>query len=158
MRRMTPDELQLLRTLLQREPVAALATLHKGDPAVSMVPFAMWPERQVLLLHVSSLSPHTQDMQRHPSVSLLVTGQEAETPLALPRVSITGQASTIEPESADHAKARSVYLAKLPDAEPLFGFGDFSLVAIAPTSFRFVAGFGRAMALVGERMAPVWQA
>ena len=154
---MTSEELHLLRTLLHRQPVAALATLHKGEPAVSMVPFAVWPERQVLLVHVSALSTHTQDMQRHPGVSLLVTGQEADTPLALPRVSVTGQARTIERESADHAHARSIYLAKLPDAEPLFDFGDFSLVAISPTSLRFVAGFGRAMALVGERMAEVWQ-
>lgn len=154
---MTPDELHLLRTLLYRQPVAALATLHKGEPAVSMVPFAVWPQRQVLLLHVSSLSTHTQDMQRHPTVSLLVTGQEAESPLALPRVSLTGQARSLERESAEHVSARSIYLAKLPEAEPLFAFGDFSLVAIAPTSLRFVAGFGRAMALVGERMAEIWQ-
>lgn len=156
---MTPEELDLLRSLLHRQPVAALATLHKGDPSVSIVPFAMWPERQALLIHVSSLSTHTQDMQRHPSVSLLVTGslQDADTPLALPRVSVAGQAAPLPRESADHAAARAAYLAKLPDAEPLFEFGDFSLFTIEPTSLRFVAGFGRALSVVGERMAQVWQ-
>ena len=156
---MTPEELHLLRSLLHHQPVAALATLHKDDPAVSMVPFAVWPERQVVLLHVSGLATHTQDMQRHPNVSLLITGQlqDADTPLALPRVSMSGRASTLKKESEDHALARAVYLAKLPDAEPLFEFGDFSLFTIAPTSLRFVAGFGRAMSLVGERMAQVWQ-
>ena len=156
---MTPEESSLLRALLHHQPVAALATLHKDDPAVSMVPFALWPERQAVLVHVSALATHTQDMQRHSNVSLLVTGslQDVDTPLALPRVSITGRATGLARESADYAAARSAYLAKLPDAEPLFDFGDFSLFAIEPTSLRFVAGFGRAMAVVGERMAEVWQ-
>lgn len=124
-----------------------------------MVPFALWPERQAVLIHVSGLATHTQDMQRHPNVSLLVMGQvqDADTPLALPRVSLTGRATVLAREDRAHASARATYLAKLPDAEPLFDFGDFSLVAIEPTSLRYVAGFGRAMSLVGERMAAMWQ-
>ena len=155
---MTPEELDLLRSLLHRQPVAALATLHKQDPAVSMVPFAVWPQRQAILIHVSSLSTHTRDMERHPNVSLLVTAQlqDADTPLALPRVSVAGHAVALARDSEDYATARAVYLAKLPDAQPLFEFDDFSLFTIEPTSLRFVAGFGRALSVVGERMADVW--
>ena len=68
------------------------------------------------------------------------------------------QVRTSRPCPADapgHAHAREAYLTKLPDAEPLFGFGDFSLFVIEPESLRFVAGFGRAMAFKAERLREV---
>ena len=157
---MTPEESTLLRRLLLEQPVAALATLHKGEPAVSMVPFAWWPLRNSVLIHVSELATHTQDMQRHAQVSLLVTAtlNEADTPLALPRASIVGHAQALTPDDAHHAVAREVYLAKLPDAEPLFEFGDFSLFEIVPAHLRWVAGFGRAMAVRADALNTLMQA
>ena len=156
---MTDAESQLLKDLLQHQPVAALATLHRGAPAVSMVPFALLPDATGLLIHVSALATHTRDMQRKPEVSLLVTGtlQDAETPLALPRVSVFGRARALARDSDAYALARDVYLHKLPDAEPLFDFGDFSLFVIEPTSARFVAGFGRALSLTKRTWRGVWQ-
>lgn len=150
---MDDADLSLLRNLLREPPVAALATLHRGEPAVSMVPFALGPGGQVLI-HVSRLSTHTADMLAHPGVSLLAMAApgQAETPLALPRVSLQGEARPLEAGSPGHAEARAVYLAKLPDAEPLFDFADFSLFAIQPTVARLVAGFGRAHTVTGERL------
>jgi putative heme iron utilization protein len=154
---MTPEEFSLLRSLLIDQPVTALATLLKGEPAVSMVPFAWWPEASGVVIHVSTLSPHTRDMQQHPSVSCMVTAQlhTVETPLALPRVSLSGQARQVLRDDPAHDRAREVYLAKLPDAEPLFEFGDFSLWVIDVTSARFVAGFGRAMAVMPDALRTV---
>lgn len=155
---MTPEEAQLFKDLLQRQPVAALATLHRGAPAVSMVPFALLPDASGLLIHVSALATHTQDMRRKPEVSLLITGalQDADTPLALPRVSVSGRARALVHDSEDYTAARGTYLRKLPDAEPLFDFGDFSLFVIEPTSARFVAGFGRALSLNKRGWRGVW--
>lgn len=154
---MTPTETSILRTLLNSQPVAALATLHRGGPAVSMVPFALLPGARGLVIHVSRLATHTQDMLEHPAVALLITGTLApgDSPLALPRVSIQGRARPCPADDPDHAEARQAYLARLPDAEPLFSFGDFSLVVIEPESLRFVAGFGRAMAFRAEQLAQV---
>ena len=36
-----PDLAKTLRTLLERQRIASLGTLHKGEPYVSMVPFAL---------------------------------------------------------------------------------------------------------------------
>lgn len=156
---MTPEESQLFKDLLQQQPVAALATLHKGAPAVSMVPFALLPDATGLIIHVSRLATHTQDMLNTPEVSLLVTGvlQDAETPLALPRVSVSGRAQALARDGDAHVAAREAYLRKLPDAEPLFDFGDFSLFVIEPTSARFVAGFGRALSLTAQGWRGVWE-
>jgi hypothetical protein len=93
-------------------------------------------------------------MLDNPAVALLVTASlaEANSPLALPRASIQDQARQCLPESPEYAKAHSAYLAKLPDAEELFSFSDFSLFIVEPKSIRYVAGFGRAVSLTPERM------
>lgn len=121
-----------------------------------MVPFALLPG-QGFVIHVSALATHTKDMIRHAGVSLLVTASLADghSPLALPRASIHGEASTLEPDSAQHALARAAYLDRLPEAEGLFSFADFSLFLIAPRAIRYVAGFGRAMSLTGDALRTV---
>jgi len=140
----------LLRSLLKGQTVAALATLHNGRPAVSMVPFAVSAASHSLAIHVSKLATHTRDMDATPAVALLVTSaQEAGTPpQALPRLSITGTAARCHPEAAEYNAARSAYLARFPDAEPMFSFGDFSLFLIEPSAIRGVAGFGQAWSIV----------
>lgn len=154
---MDSSESLALKSLLDKHTVAALATLHKGEPAVSMVPFALLPKSARFVIHVSRLASHTNDMLAHPAVALLVTGSsdDADTPLALPRVSIQGRAHPCEQESSEYQLARSTYLAKLPDAEELFSFSDFSLFIVECTSARYVAGFGRAMSITPERLAAV---
>lgn len=149
---MDSSEAVALKSLLVKQPVAALATLHDNEPAVSMVPFALLPDGSGLVIHVSRLATHTNDMLAHPSVALLVTGppEDAGTPLTRPRVSFQGQARRCEPESVEYPQARTAYLARLPEAEELFSFPDFSLFIIKPTSARYVAGAGRAMSLTAE--------
>lgn len=155
---MDSSESQALKSLLEQTAVAALATLHKAEPAVSMVPYALVPGTARFIIHVSRLATHTQDMLAHPAVSLLVTAAPASSssPLALPRASVTGQARLCSPGEADYAAARAAYLAKLPDAEELFSFSDFSLFIIEPRTLRYVAGFGRAMSLQAGQLAALW--
>lgn len=145
---MDADTLNALYQTLLVQPVATLATLHDGDPAASMTPVAWLPDGRAVV-HVSRLATHTADMQRHAAVALLVTAPPTPgtSPLALPRLSLQGRASFCPPDDEGHATARAAYLARFADAEPMFGFGDFSLVLIRPDHLRFVAGFGRAHAV-----------
>ena len=55
---MDPNDALLLRRLLATRPVAALATLDRGEPAVSMVPFVLPAGRTDLVIHVSALATH----------------------------------------------------------------------------------------------------
>lgn len=145
------DHFTLLRGLLVGRGVAALATLHDGRPFASMVPFAATTVggRLRLVVHVSGLASHTRDMRADPEVCLLITAAESAgvPPQALPRVSIPAVAEFVPADAPEHAALKAAYLEKFPEAEPLFGFADFAVVALAPTSARFVAGFARAMTL-----------
>ena len=144
-----------LRALLETQPVAALGTLHRGDPAVSMVPFVLPAGETRVFIHVSALATHTADMHQHPRVSLLVMADPGAgaSPQSLPRVTLQADARTLPRDAADdHAAARAAYLDRFPDAAQTFELGDFSIVALKPVSARLVAGFGRAYSLVGDAL------
>jgi heme iron utilization protein len=141
----------ILRQLLHGRMTAALGTLHQGTPFVSMVPYAVAKDGS-FILHVSGLASHTKDMLDNPNVSLLITESEAsgKMPQALARVTVQGRASMLERDSEKNADARKVYLARFPDAAPLFEFSDFKIFIITPVSARIIAGFGQAGSIAGE--------
>lgn len=147
---MNAEQSQALQRLLEGQEVAALGTLHKGEPFVSMVPYALLAQGGAFVIHVSRLATHTRDMETHPGVSLLVmAGRSADVPAqALPRATVQGEARPCPPEDPQHEAARAAYLARFPGSEPLFGFSDFSLFLVVPRSVRFVGGFAQAWSAV----------
>jgi hypothetical protein len=82
-------------------------------------------------------------------VSLMLTQplDEKQDPLALPRLTLQGEAEAISVGSSVHDSAAAAYLARFPQAEMTLGLGDFSFFRIRPTSGRLVSGFGRALSL-----------
>ena len=144
----------VLQQLIHGRMIAALGTLHQGLPFVSMVTYAVARDGS-LILHVSRLAAHTQDMLDNPDVSLLITESEAagKMPQALARVTVQGRAKMLDRDSEKYTDAREVYLSRFPDAAPLFEFSDFSIFVIEPVSARVIAGFGQAVTITGEDFA-----
>jgi hypothetical protein len=149
-----------LNALLASQQVASLGTLHKGERAVSMVPFALLAQGNGVVIHVSSLATHTGDMLDHAGVSLLVIAPPAAdvAAQATPRVAIAGQARQCPVDDPDYPQARQAYLSRFPESEPMFGFGDFSIFFISVRSARLVSGFGRAVSLTAEAFAEALRA
>jgi len=152
---MTPTHTQILRDLLRTQQVAALGTLHRGQPYVSMVPFALRPGGTDFIIHVSQLAAHTKDMLASPQVSLLVVAPPAPGVMAqeLARITVQGEAVQYGPGTPEHAVAKTAYLARFPQSEMMFGFADFSLFAIVPASIRFVGGFAQATTISPQALA-----
>ena len=143
-----------MRDLLRQQDVAALGTLRRDEPFVSMVPYALLADG-ALVVHVSRLATHTRDMEEHPGVSVMVMAARTPgtAPQALARATLQGDARPCPPADPHHAAARAAYLARFPGSEPMFGFADFSLFRIVPRSARFVGGFAQAGSLTGEAYA-----
>ncbi|MFT3718394.1 pyridoxamine 5'-phosphate oxidase family protein [Pseudorhodoferax sp.] len=154
---MNPQQAAVLRGLLLSQQVAALATLHRGAPAVSMVPYALLPQGRGFVLHVSGLATHTADMLAEPAVALLVVAPEGAAPSARerPRASVQGRATPLAADGAAHAEARACYLARFPESAETFGFADFSLFQVAVRAVRFVGGLGDATSILAPRYAEV---
>ena len=143
---MDADTLAAITDLVRTRTVAALGTLHDGAPFVSMVPVGLLPDGAGLVVHVSGLAGHTRDMRHDARVSVLLMQAEGEgTPAqALARLTVQGEARELAAGTPEHTAARDAYLARFPDAAPLFGFGDFALFAVEPGVARFIGGFAQA--------------
>ena len=143
--------------LLKSQPVAALGTLHKGEPFVSMVPYALVPELGAFTIHVSSLATHTQDMIDHAAVSMMVTAMARpdDLPQGLARATFQCQAARCTQDQPHYGDAKRNYLARFPHSEPMFGFGDFSLFTLTPRYMRFVGGFAQATTVMASELAAV---
>jgi len=154
---MNPAHAQTLRDLLHTQEVAALGTLHRGQPYVSMVPFALLPSGAAVIIHVSQLAAHTKDMLASPQVSLLVIATPMPGVIAqeLARITVQGEAVQLAGGTPEHAAAKAAYLSRFPQSEMMFGFSDFSLFAIVPESIRFVGGFAQATTISPETLAEV---
>ena len=150
---MNAELTERLARQLRERTTAALGTLRAGAPYVSMVPYAIAIDGFVV--HVSTLAAHTKDMLADARVSLLIAEPEGggKSPLGLQRVTVQGQARQVSSDAPESPVLSAAYLARFPDAEPMFGFADFSVFLIRPESARFVAGFGQAHSLSGESMA-----
>ena len=143
-----------LRQLLDTQPVAALATIHRGEPAVSMVPFVLPKGSTEIVIHVSALSTHTCDMLEHPRVGFMVMADSRAgvPPQALPRVSLQAVARQLPAEGEEQERARAHYLARFPQSADTFELADFSLFVLHPVSARLIAGFGHAYSVVERRL------
>jgi putative heme iron utilization protein len=145
---------QALAYLIRDTRIAALGTIHEGEPNLAMVAVAFENDFSAFYIHVSKLGKHTTDMEQKPHVSLLFTEKDDQRadPQTLVRVSMQGIAEMIPHNASEYARIKALYLKRFPEAEQLFSLGDFNLWKITPKSGRFVAGFGRAFNLVPEAL------
>jgi putative heme iron utilization protein len=145
---------QTLARIIRSTRLAALGTIHDGEPNLAMVAYAFADDFSDFYIHVSRLGKHTRDMEMDPRVSLLVTESDdyRSDPQTLVRVSMQGTARVIERTEPGYQSIKTIYLKRFPDAEKLFSFGDFNLWGISPREGRFVAGFGQAYNLVPESL------
>ena len=149
-----------LKSLLEGQQVASLATLHNAGPAVSMVPYALLPQGRGFIIHVSRLATHTADMLANPAVALLVVAApgSAASPQELQRATVQGHAQQLNADSAEYSHAEALYLARFPQSEETFGFSDFSLFIVRPQSVRFVGGFAQATSILAREFAAIMSA
>lgn len=148
---------QTLARLIRETRVAALDTLHDGEPNLAMVAYSFAEDFSAFYIHVSRLGKHTTDMEKDPHVSLLITETDDRRadPQTLARVSIRGRAEILPRTDPGYAQVKKNYLERFPEAEQLFSLGDFNLWKITLKAGRFVAGFGRAFNVVPEALRKI---
>ncbi|KAG0578255.1 hypothetical protein KC19_4G009600 [Ceratodon purpureus] len=135
------------RTLVATSSTATLSTIsqkYDGFPLGSMVLYATDDSGRPILA-ISSLSPHTKDLETNSKCSLLIARDAGD--ISDTVVTIIGEAETVS--DAEWESVRSSYLKKHPDAFWV-DFGDFRLVRITPKKIRFLAGSATAFVTFGE--------
>ena len=105
-----------VQSLLQTTRVGMLATLGETLPLASAVPFVALDGWTDLLLHLSTLAAHTQNLLRDPRMSILLMEPDdaQKNPLALRRLSLQGAACRLDPNSPTYAALARRYLDRFP--------------------------------------------
>jgi putative heme iron utilization protein len=138
------------------QPVASLAVLERGAPAVSLVPFVVQWDPLRFAIVISDLSGHTQALREDPRVGLLIheppTAGDPRSNHALPRVMVSGTAQFLSREEAQAQGFEALYRAKYEIAEIILGLADFHFCQITPTGGSFIQGFGQAFRLSGPNL------
>ena len=136
------------RTMIRTARYGALALL--GDdaaPSVTRVGLAT-DTNGLPVFPVSSLSGRVDAMTRDGRASLLIGEPGSGVPLAHGRLSLSGVMRRLDGD--DHERARRRYLARHPTASAYIDFDDFSLWCLDLHEASYIAGFGRAYALVAD--------
>lgn len=150
---MNADQARVLRDIVREQSIAALGTLHAGEPYVSMVPYARLARGAYFFIHVSRLAAHTVDMLASPRVSLLIIAPGGDSPQSRARVTVQGDAHQLAGGSAEYTSAKLCYISRFPQSAGIFELADFSIFRIVPVSLRVVGGFAQAFSLGAESFA-----
>ncbi len=154
------DHLEQIAAMLQQNRWAALATVDEaGLPAASMVAYAVDAQYACLYLHLSGLAAHSKALRRRPAAALVISECDngIDDPQQLARLSLRTRCEMIARDAQGYEAAKRCYLERLPDAEQLFGFGDFMLFRLKVEGARFVGGFGQAHSYRGEEITRLFQ-
>ena len=132
--------------LVQDVRTAVLLTMRNGRPFGSHVPYVFGSDWTKAYLHLSRLALHTQHLLADPNVSLFIAEPDGpeKNPLALRRINLMGQAAQLSPDAPSYGELKERYLSRFPQAEMMFGFGDFALWELRLEDAHFVLGFGQA--------------
>ena len=125
---------------------AVLLTMRQGRPFGSHVPYVFGSDWTRAYLHLSTLALHTQHLLADPHVSLFIAEPDGpgKNPLALRRMNLQGEAAILSPDAPSYDGMKEQYLSRFPQAEMMFGFGDFALWELRLEEAHFVLGFGQA--------------
>lgn len=147
-----------VQSLLNTTRVGMLATVGEALPLASAVPFVALDGWVDLLLHLSTLAVHTQNLLRDPRLSLLVMEADApqKNPLALTRLILQGTAGRIDRQNPAYERLARQFTDRFPEAAMTMALADFQLWGLRIQAAQFIAGFGRAYRAESSHPS-VWQ-
>jgi putative heme iron utilization protein len=141
-----PQHAELLAqaiSLLNTVTTASLGTLQEnGAPCVTLVNIARTHQDEILLC-LSGLSLHTQNLIHDARVSLLLVKSGKGDPLTHPRLSVFGEAIPLGSPD-DHPEQRECFLKTHPKAKIYMPLPDFRFWQVKITSAHLNGGFARA--------------
>jgi hypothetical protein len=142
---MEDADLVLLRDLLQKQRLLALAVGVHGEPVAGLVPFLAAPDLSALVVHVSSLAPHSAGLGDGAPWSGVVHVPDSREvdPLRVPRVAVHGHARRIADPRVLEAIGQA-WVARFPSAAQTVGLGDFAFVSLDVEGGRLIGGFATA--------------
>jgi putative heme iron utilization protein len=135
-----PSLAERARTLARLGRIGALSTHSRkfpGFPFGSMMPYAADHLGRPVFF-ISSMAMHTQNLQKDPRASLLITQPDVSgDPLGAARLTLIGEAA-----EASAPEVRELYLSRYENARHWQGYTDFAWYRLEVSGVYFIGGFG----------------
>lgn len=125
--------------LVEKSKTAALGSMHKDMPFISLVPYAV-DKKGNPIIYVSSLAVHTKNLQKSPNCSLMVSRENKEDVFNSQRLTFLGRMEKVPEKEIEEVK--KAYLEKYPEQEYLLELEDFAFYRMTITKIYYVGGFG----------------
>lgn len=128
------------RALYATQRFAALGTvMPDGSPYVSLVQSAVGPTGGIVMF-LSDLAQHTQNITKNPQASVLIDGTEGEAQnrLAGARLTVLGR---VQPDAC--TATAEAFFSRHPDSMAWRMFKDFNMHLLTPERAHMVGGFGQ---------------
>jgi putative heme iron utilization protein len=130
-----------MHTLVKSSKAAALSTSYEKGTFTSFVPYVVDADGRPIIL-VSEISVHTDNLDKNPSCSIMVSKINEESVYESPRITLIGKMTPVPEKEVEEAK--KLYLDRHPDAEILFQLADFHLYRMEIEKVYYVGGFASA--------------
>jgi heme iron utilization protein len=129
-----------------------LLTVSPEGPFGSLVPFLPGEDWTCAYVHLSTLAPHFENLEKNPCASLFLSepDQPQKNPLALKRLNLQGRAKRMDRESPEYAQVQARYLERFKSSAITFQLPDFHLWALEFSSAHLVLGFAQAFRAKAE--------
>lgn len=125
--------------LIEKSKTAALGSMHKDTPFISLVPYAV-DKKGNPIIFVSELAVHTKNLQKSPNCSLMVSRENKEDVFNSQRLTFLGRMEKVPEKEVE--EVQKAYLEKYPDQEYLLQLDDFAFYRMTITKIYYVGGFG----------------
>lgn len=124
--------------LVETSKTAALGTMQKDAPFISLVPYAVDKQGNPIIF-ISELAVHTKNLQKSSNCSLMASKENKEDVFNSQRITFIGKMEKVPEKEVEEVK--KAYLAKYPDQEYLLELEDFAFYRMKITKIYYVGGF-----------------
>ncbi|KAH7353013.1 hypothetical protein KP509_19G075100 [Ceratopteris richardii] len=138
------EEARIVVDQCQNGYISTFSQRHEGFPYGSYIDYAADNDGS-LIISVSSLSPHTKDLEANPNCCLLIMKDKLDRSDIL----VTYMGKALEVPDHELNKARDVFLSKHPHAFWV-DFGDFKFMCIQPEKIYYASGIVSPFNRTGE--------
>jgi len=146
---MTPEDRELLRSLIAGERLLSLSLVVEGEPVAGLLPFVAAADFGAVYVQSSRLARHGRGLvsgARFGAVVHRPDRPEAD-PLQIPRVVFEGSVDSLAAGRPELEGAVRLFVSRFPGAAMTLTLPDFALHRLVIERGRLVAGFGRAINL-----------
>lgn len=125
--------------LVKDGKLAALGTSDKGQPFVSLTPYALDANGRPFV-YISTMAFHTKNLKAKPESSLMVAKADEENLFNSARLTFVGKMTLVTDK--DEVDLQKIYFDKYPEAKDLAKAHEFGFYRMEVEKLHYIGGFG----------------